>query len=184
MRNFLKLPKNYHESFKVDLQKDKKLAILINVLALIISILLFVIGIFISPINNFGSFHTIMLVIVTTLYIILHELTHGIFMRIFSGVRPKYGFTGLYAYAGSNVYFNRFHYIVIALAPVVIWGIVLALLCVLTSATIWFWVFYFTQIFNLSGAAGDFYVTWRFSKLPKDILIQDTGVSMTVYSCE
>lgn len=184
MKNFLELPQNYHESFKVDLQKDKKLAILINVLAAIIFIRVFVVGMFISPMSHFGIFSALMFILVNILYIVLHELIHGLFMRIFSGVRPHYGFTGLYAYAGSNVYFNRFHYIIIALAPVVIWGIVLALLCMLTNGTIWFWIFYLTEAMNLSGAAGDFYVTWRFSKLPKDILIQDTGVSMTVYTCE
>lgn len=48
----------------------------------------------------------------------------------------------------------------------------------------WFWVIYFIQIMNISGAAGDLYVTYRFSKLSKDILINDTGIAMTIYSKE
>ena len=41
------------------------------------------------------------------LYLVLHELVHGICMRAFSGIRPHYGFTGLYAYAGSTAYFGE-----------------------------------------------------------------------------
>ena len=89
----------------------------------------------------------------------------------------------MYAYAGSNCYFNKKHYIIIALAPIVIWGIVLLVLNLVFKET-WFWVIYFIQIFNLSGAAGDLYVTYRFSKLPKDILIKDIGVNMTIYTKE
>lgn len=48
----------------------------------------------------------------------------------------------------------------------------------------WFWVVYLIQLINLSGAAGDLFVTVRFSKMPKDILVRDYGVGMTVYSAE
>lgn len=87
------------------------------------------------------------------LYLVLHELVHGICMRAFSGVRPHYGFTGLYAYAGSSAYFGKKPYIVIALAPIVVWGAVLAILNLLVPAS-WFWPVYFIQIINVSGAAG------------------------------
>ena len=40
------------------------------------------------------------------------------------------------------------------------------------------------QIINLSGAAGDLIVTIKFSGFPKDILIRDYGVGMTVFSKE
>ena len=102
-------------------------------------------------------------------------------MKCFGAVKVKYGFTGLYAYAGSESYFYKIPYIIIALAPVVLWGVVLLMLnC--AAGTYWFWNIYFIQISNISGAAGDLYVIYSFSKLPRDILIQDTGVSMTVYS--
>ena len=51
---------------------------------------------------------------------ILHEIIHGGFMKAFSGLKPRYGFTGLYAYAGSDALFNRRQYLIIAFAPVVI----------------------------------------------------------------
>jgi len=45
-------------------------------------------------------------------------------------------------------------------------------------------VIFFLQITNISGAAGDIYVAAKFSRFPADILVKDTGVDMTVYSCE
>ena len=185
------LPEDYKEIFSVHLQKDKKIAIVINALAIIIAGALFVLAhFFVVPIRSLfdmslgiGSYFLrfAVLLVGMILYMILHEAVHGITMKCFGAQKIQYGFTGLYAYAGCNEYFKKGSYIVIALAPVVIWGVVLAVVCCFVSPT-WFWVAYMIQIMNLSGAAGDFYVTARFCRFPSDILVQDTGVSMTVYS--
>ena len=95
----------------------------------------------------------------------------------------KYGFTGIYAYAGSDDCYDKSAYIFIALAPVVLWGVVLALINPFVNAE-WFWVVYFIQMTNISGAAGDFFVTLKFSRMPKDILVKDSGIGMKVYSKE
>ena len=113
-------------------------------------------------------------------YIPLHELVHGICIRRFSGKRANYGFTLVYAYAGSECYFNRRDYLIIAAAPVVFWGIVFLLLLFLLPVS-WRWVPYAWQVFNLSGAAGDFYVFYRLGKEPDTILCRDTGVKMAVF---
>ena len=191
----LHLPADYHPGFSIDLQKDKKLFLIVNGLCLCIAAFLIGLGSALHPVASFLQFmkqaakdglwfqYLAPLLVISfgsLVYIILHEAIHGIFMYAFSHVKPNFGFSGAYAYAGSNVYFGKIHYLIIALAPVVVWGIVLAVLN-LTLPEHWFWPVYFIQIVNLSGAAGDFYVTWRFFSLPKDILVQDTGVSMTVF---
>ncbi len=185
-----KLPENYSEIYRLDLMNDKKTALIVNGLALLITVPLAVLGQLAVPISSLFSFDTgtvsyfakfASLLIGMIAYIILHELIHGIFMKKYSGVKPSYGFTGLYAYAGSTAFFNKKHYIIIALAPVVFWGLVLLGLCFIVPKD-WFWVVYFIQIMNLSGAAGDIFVTCKFAKLPKDILVNDTGTAMTVYS--
>lgn len=190
MNNTLTLPEGYVLQEHIDLQKDKKLMGIVNGLALAVMTVLAVIGHMIVPISRLysvGGDMGGMLVRVGTLlvgyivYMVLHELTHGVCMKHFSGARVKYGFTGMYAWAGSEAYFNKGSYIVIALAPIVVLGILLAVLNVFVSEE-WFWVVYFIQIGNLSGAAGDLYVTARFAKYPKDILIRDSGVAMSVYS--
>ncbi|MBO5024227.1 MAG: DUF3267 domain-containing protein [Clostridia bacterium] len=189
MENSLSLPEGYGKILEIDLQKNKKLMILVNGIALVIMLALAMLGAYIVPIDTFfgdGEVWYAPLIKLAVMmlgyvaYIILHELVHGVFMKHFSGVKPKYGFTLIYAYAGSEAYFNKRSYIIIALAPVVIWGAVLGVLCAVLPQS-WFWVVYFIQIGNISGAAGDFYVTLKFLKLPKDILVNDTGVAMTVY---
>ncbi len=184
------LPEGYKEIYSIDLQKNKKMSLLVNLLAVIIALLLLVPMHFLVPIyslfdmeNGLGNY-TIRFVVLLALmivYMILHELVHGVAMKICGTQKVKYGFTGLYAFAGSDDYYDKKSYIFIALAPVVIWGIVIAIVNAFVPLE-WFWVIYILQIVNLSGAAGDLFVTIRFSQLPKDILIKDYGVGMTVFS--
>ena len=189
MHSYETLPEGYREWMKVDLQKNKKLALIVNGIGLIIAVVMAVIGQLIVPIQTLFDMeaglgmYTLRFVVLLAgmvAYIILHELVHGVVMKHYSRQKPFYGFTGLYAYAGSKCYFDRRSYIVIALAPIVVWGVVLLILNLFAAGS-WFWVVYFIQISNVSGAAGDFYVSARFSKMPQDILVNDVGVSMTVY---
>lgn len=184
------LPEGYGQIFSVNLQKDKKMALWINLAALAIALVLGV------PMHFAVSFFTlfdmsqglgvyllrfVVLIVSSVAYIILHELVHGVTMKYFGAKRVKYGFTGLYAFAGSDDYYDKKSYLAIAMAPVVVFFVLFAILCPLVPRD-WFWVVYFLQLTNLSGAAGDFYVTFKFSKMPKDILVRDSGVGMTVYS--
>lgn len=182
--SFTALPEGYAEGFKVDLQHDKKVALIVNGLAIVIMFVCLAIGCaVVSPAIFVEDWHILpwlVCLVGIVVYMVLHELVHGITMKCFGTKKVKYGFTGLYAFAGSEDYYAKKPYITIALAPIVVWGIVLQILCLLVPSG-WFWVVYFIQVCNLSGAAGDLYVTWRFSKLPADILVKDTGVAMTVY---
>ena len=184
------LPKEYTEIYSIDLQKNKRLALLINLLCLAIAAVFAIPAHFYIPITSLydRSQGTVayavrfsVLLIGMILYIVLHELVHGITMKVFGTKKVKYGFKGLYAFAGSDDYYDKKSYITIALAPIVVWGLILAVTCVLVPRE-WFWVAYFIQLLNLSGAAGDLFVTVKFSRLPKDILVRDYGVGMIVYS--
>ena len=115
------------------------------------------------------------------IYMILHELIHGVTMKICGTKKVKYGFTGLYAFAGSKDYYDKNSYIAIALMPVIVFFFVFLILCFMLPKE-WFWVVCLLQITNISGATGDFFVTVKFLQFPKDILISDSGVEMTVYS--
>ena len=183
------LPDGYAEIKCVNLQKDKKLAVLINIGAAAMIIALFFVGNMFVPfsftITNdnflFVLLNLLGLLFANLLYLLAHEFVHGIFIKRYSGKKAKYGFTGLYAYAGSDAYFNKRQYIVIALAPVVLFGVIFLLLNLFLSKE-WFWWIFFLQMLNLSGAAGDFYITWLMSRLPVDVLTTDKGVSMIMYS--
>lgn len=188
MTNTLQLPEGYTECMRLDIQKDKRLALLVNGLSLMIGLVMLVC----TGFRPFAQFYGVrdlsalwvrygVLIAALVGYIVLHELVHGVFIRVFSGQRAHYGFTGLYGYAGSDAYFTKKSYLLIAMAPVVLWGVVLLVLQFVIGAE-WFWMVYLIQVANLSGAAGDFYVAARFAGLPADILVQDSGVAMTVYA--
>ena len=188
MKSCEQLPEGYGLLYGIDLQKDKRLALLVNLLSLGIAVLLTVPAAILVPLstlfrNGEGDLSirkVAVTMVLTVLYVVLHELVHGVAMKLCGTKRVKYGFTGMYAYAGSDDYYAKGAYLFIALAPVVLWGVVLAIAAPLVSRD-WFWVVYFVQIMNLSGAAGDFYVTAKFSRLPGDVLIRDYGVGMQIY---
>lgn len=184
------LPEGYREIYAVDLQKDKKKMLLVNAISVLIMVIMFIPGqAYVSVMTLFdmsqGFFSWFLrygvMMAGLVVYMVLHELVHGIAMKYYGAKKVKYGFTGMYAFAASDDYYPRKPYIVIALAPIVVWGIVLGVISFLVPVQ-WFWIVYFIQIGNVSGAAGDLYVTWKFSHMPEDILVRDYGVGMIVYS--
>lgn len=190
MRTTSKLPDGYKEIYKVDMQNDNKMMLLVNGIALLITVAMIIPAAISVPFSATFSFGTSPLMVALRLiclfagivaYMVLHELIHGIAMKICGTEKIKYGFTGAYAFAGSEDYYGKAGYIFIALSPVVIFTIVFAFLCHILPRE-WFWVAYAWQISNISGAAGDYFVTLRFIPMPRDILIKDVGVSMRVYS--
>ena len=190
MRSFQKLLEGYEKCLVIDLQKNRKDMLFVNIFAVLIAVTMAVpmhfyipFSTFFMGLENLGAYLIRMFVLLAMMfaYLFLHELVHGVCMKYFSGAPVRYGFTGLYAYAGSEAYFTKKRYFIIALAPVAVWGVVLLALCMLVPAP-WFWTVYLIQIGNIAGAAGDFYVVWRFAAMPPDILVRDAGVDMTVYS--
>ncbi len=185
------LPEGYREIYTVDLQKDKRMALLINGIAIVVSVAMIVPALFYIPFSTLFDMEAGLglyiarfaaLILGSIAYIILHELTHAAVMKLYGAHKLRFGFTGMYAFAGSESdYFDRFSYIQIALAPLLVWGIVLLILQLILP-TSWFWVIWIIQISNVSGAAGDLFVSARFLRMPRDILVRDTGVSMSVYS--
>jgi len=185
------LPQGYAESEKIDLVKNKKQMLLVNGLAVVLTIALIVLGIFIQPDGAAEIFdlknHSLatalkyMIIGVSTLaYIVGHEAVHGLFMWYFSRKKPNFGLSFTYAYAGSEVYFAKNAYLAIALAPVTLWGLLLGVVNLLIPAG-WFWVVWFIQLINISGAAGDLFVFVHMLRKPQTVLVQDTGTAMTVY---
>ena len=183
------LPEDYGEIYSLNLQKDKRTAIIVNLLALAIAAVMAASMNFFVPVTSFFDMsggivryflRLAALIVLMVLYMVLHELVHGIAMKLCGTKRVKYGFTGLYAFAGSEDYYDKKSYIFIALAPIVLWGTVLAAVNFFVP-TEWFWIVYMIQLINISGAAGDLFAAVKFSRMPKNILIQDSGVSMRVF---
>jgi len=192
MKAFESLPQGYREILSVDLQKNKKLMLLVNGIAIVLAGLMLAVGIRLVPVSTlfdmsagmgayFARFGVLLALLV--LYMVLHELTHAAAMKLCGTKKVRFGFTGMYAFAGSDDYYPKRPYIAIALAPIVLLGIIIAVVNALVPES-WFWVVYIVQITNISGAGGDLYVTLRFAALPGDILVRDYGVGMHIYSKE
>ena len=185
------LPEQYGEILHLDLQQDKKTALRVNGLGLALSLIFGFLFHLMVPITAFFDSRSgltayfvrlLVLMAAYAAYIVLHELTHAAAMRGFGGGKVRFGFTGMYAYAGSETdYFDRFAYRIIALAPLVVWGVVFSVLMALVPRD-WFWTAAFLQLGNISGAAGDLYVAWRLQTVPRDTFTRDTGLAMWMYS--
>jgi hypothetical protein len=190
MSTLTTLPEGYREIYSVDLAKNKKTALFVNLFSIALALVVIAVGGLVVSIKTlfdmsqglgayflrFAALFAFMII-----YVVLHELVHAVVMKSFGTKKVKCGFKGIYGYAGSDDYYNKLQYITIALAPVILWGVVIAVINFFVPAE-WFWVVYLIQVFNVSGAAGDMFVVWKFSRMPKDILVRDYGVGMHVYS--
>jgi len=107
--------------------------------------------------------------------IVLHELVHGLTMRLF-GARPQYGarLKQLLFYATAPGYgFRRNAYIIALLAPLVLLSVLAILGIVVLHGTIWAILLAFCTAFNIGGAAGDLVMTRMVLGYSKKVYIVD-----------
>lgn len=184
------LPAGYDLYGTLDMAKDRGEFLRINIAGMIILAAMFFVGrmrvtmkaAFTAEEFSFLGFLAAV-VVGSVVYILAHEWVHGVFIRIFTGEKAEFGFiakAGM-AYAKSSWFFTKLPYIIIALAPVVIWGVLFEyFIAELPDA--YFWHIYILQIFNVSGAVGDLYVTWKVLRMPKGLLILDQGTAMKFFA--
>lgn len=185
----MQLPENYDLLDTIDLKNDRKSNGLVQAISIVIYILMFLGGYFTKNLTFFAYLHykyilfnLLIAVLGSIVYIVLHELTHALFMKIFAPkCKPRFGFTAGMAFAYSDEYFKKIPYVVITLAPLVLWTALLLIPCLLVPV-IYFWGVYFIQMFNVAGAAGDLFVTIKLLRKPSNVLISDSGVQMEIYS--
>ena len=183
--NHKTLPKGYVYAGSLDFMRNRGQVKQMLVLSLALVVLPVAAGFFIAPVGPSWRLMTsrwwswLALGGALIAYIPLHELTHGAVMLALSGVMPTFGLKLPYAYAGSTVWFDKSSHIVTALAPVVVWGVLLQIAIAKLPGE-WFWPLWIVQISNLSGSAGDSYTAWALARMKGDLLIQDTGVRMRI----
>lgn len=179
------LPEGYALFRTIDLAENRKENAIVSALSLALLVVVFAFGFLIREDTGAAGEEYLPVMaaglVAFFAYIVLHEAVHGIFMWYFSKQKPLFGISLQYAYAGSKAYFRKTPYLIIALAPVAVWGVVFLAAALLTPG-IWFWLFWFLLAGNFSGAAGDLYVFWQVSRMQPDILVQDDGVAMRIYA--
>ncbi len=193
------LPGTYQLSANLNLAKDIKLAIALNIAGLGMfagSVLLsfkflqlfrpslftdLSDGLFSGYLSETFLVTLIILISVIAGMIFLHEAIHGLFFWLFTGGRPKFGFRGFYAYAAAPDWFiPKQAYLIISLTPLVVISVVgFGLMLILPPA--WVLPILLLVTMNASGAVGDLYAFFWLLLKPKGLYIQDFGDRMAVY---
>jgi hypothetical protein len=184
------LPAGYAQSNQIDLKKDKRLTILLNLGALFVfAISFYLLSAFMAwvrpDIMTFSVTITVTKILgalgLTVIILLLHEGIHGLFFWIFSRSRPVFGLRPLYAYAGApNWFFPKQQFAITALGPLVIIGIV-GLLLLLLAPISWILMIVLLVALNTSGASGDVFVFIRLLKSSPTSFAKDTGEVVTFF---
>ncbi len=180
MKGYFSLDSDYSETRFINFN-EKKYIIIFNLLSIIIAFSIFL-NFRIISCPPFSISSIIFIVIGLFIFIIVHELIHGLFIKIFSGKKANYKFSFFYASAGaSDRYFDKTSYIIIALSPVIIITTFLMILINLTPSSLYNGILLVLAL-NISGAIGDFYISAIVLTQENNILIRDNGESMHFYT--
>ena len=179
----------YKECTKIDLVKNKKEALLVNIYGIIIMVVMAVFipllimgGIIEFNLETTFPLFFIVLLISLILYIPLHEIVHGIVLKKYTDEKLSFGWKLVYAYCGSKeAVVDRKEYYAVALAPLLVFSVVFISLMVLNPSLSLVW--YVMELMNVSGSVGDIYVSIKLRKeKSRDILITDSGTDMSFWS--
>lgn len=190
------LPEGYCEVFHFN-AKSIKVGIIFNLIALVVLIAVMAVGRWIyvaagtpAPrISLDGIWHSVAMlgfVAVMLLYIVLHELVHGICYKRMTGERLTFGISWSCAFCGvPNIYTYRKTSIIAASAPLILFTVLLvpvcAVLMILHPYLYMLGLFLFGL--HLGGCGGDFYFVWilLFKYKSPDALMRDTGPEQFIY---
>jgi hypothetical protein len=194
------LPETYQKVGTLDISKDQKLQVLLNVIGLAAMIgfawLFLKAMTWLRPesglaglsqvefrIGALSEFLGVVVVIVglSMFNVVLHEAIHGLFFWLFTRSRPRFAFKLAYAYAAApDWYIPRNQFLVTTLAPLVL--ISLAGLLIFAVAPIsWLLPTLFVITINAGGAVGDLAVAGWLLTQPPHCLAQDRGDAVTLY---
>ena len=184
------LPEGYVLSGEINLKKNKRLTITLNIVAFFVFILSFFLlsslAALVRPdlMNTSGSITAVGLAVIVGLmflFMAIHELIHGFFFWVFTRSKPVFAIRLFYAYAGApDWYIPIRQFMIVALGPLVIIGAV-GLLLILLVPISWIMFIIFFVAMNTGGSAGDLLVFIRLFKLSPMCLANDTGDVFTFY---
>lgn len=192
MKNFeYQLPENY-EVIKVIDAKDKKTARTLTIATLIVTVIVVALGTMLytaitKQIFLFGKIESWKWLIFCVLYIlivIIHELIHGLFYKIYTKEKLTFGLTLYVAYCGvPNLYVYKKPMIYTAMAPCVILSTLLLIPMFLVNNIYDFWLILLVFACHFGGCCGDIYSSYllKFKYKNSTVLINDTGPTQTIY---
>jgi hypothetical protein len=184
------LPEGYVQSDEINLKKNKRLAIVLNIVAFPVAVLSFFLlsgfAVWVRP----GLTSTSITMTVGELAVLLglvlmlltiHELIHGVFFWVFTRSRPVFALRLFYAYAGApDWYIPTRQYAFAAVGPLAVIGAV-GLLLVLLVPESWVMFIVILVALNTGGSMGDLLILTRISKASPTCLANDAGDVITFY---
>lgn len=191
MKNYYSdLPSGFIEDYSID-ASNKKTGIILNFISLLLFLgvgaICFFAKFYNAPMDY--SYETLLIfllgvVVAISAYMIIHELTHGLFYWLLTKQKLVFGLTWSAAYCGlKSGYVNKTTSLVAVLAPFVIHSIWMILLIILLPASPWILALAVTFAMHFGGCVGDLFVSFllivKYHK--KQILVSDSGTKQTFY---
>ena len=184
------LPEGYVQSDEINLKKNKRLAVVLNIVAFPVALLSFFLlsgfAVWVRPGLTSTSITITagglaVLVGLVLILLTIHELIHGFFFWVFTRSRPVFALRLFYAYAGApDWYIPTRQYAFAAVGPLAVIGAVGLLLVLLVPES---WVMYIVILvaLNTGGSMGDLLILTRLFKASPTCLANDAGDAITFY---
>lgn len=177
---------------KYNLIENRKVIIWLNVASILCFFLFYFlferVGMLLIPIGEevfqFSLIHIFLGVGLFILLIIIHELIHGLFFKLFDlKGKVKFGFKNGMAYATSpNSYYSKGKFSWICLAPFVL--ITLILYVVTYRQFLPVPIFVIIASMHAASCVGDFYWCYLLIRAPRNTYVEDTEEGMNLYKKE
>ena len=196
MKNYeAELPQNYKLVKTID-AKNAKIGVILNSIALIVMIACilgayFIVDVPFGKLVNFednygisGVLRLLVFLVLSIVYVILHELVHGAAYKALTKQKLTYGFTFTVAFCGvPHIYVYRKTALIAVLAPFLVFLPILLILCFalpdpfekVLAATL--------LGMHVGGCSGDLWVAGilTFKYRDNSTLMNDTGPKQTFY---
>ena len=187
---YKELPIGYTPKKIID-AKEKTTAVVFTLLSLAFTVLAFIVVYLIKPFSvkelrsDLTSFLIADLCFVALIfvYVVMHELTHGVGFKIFTSEKLKFGVTLTVAFCGApTAYVKKWPAIITTLLPFTVYSIVFLLVYFLTGNMYIQAISGLLFAIHFGGCIGDFYVSlYLLLKGKSDMLVNDDGAKQVFY---
>lgn len=183
LRDTAELPPAYQEQRTVDVKTDRRFAVAIQGLFVLVALVATAAAL-VLDLSLASSRSPVVIIPVTLLaclvYMAVHELTHGVVLQLLTKVQPSYTVRFPFLTTGNHAYLTRRSAVIVALAPSVIWGVVL-LIALLTLPADYRLTTYILLALNFAGSSGDWVEVYVIAWQQHDALVQDDGDKIHIF---
>lgn len=195
LANYYKdLPQGFAEDYRIDAKKTS-VGVILNVIALVLMIAVVVICGLIKfrPLSSISEIEMdwtalislFVLFVAIIVYLIIHELTHGLFYKLLTKQKLRFGLTLTVAYCGLKEGFvNKKTSLIATLAPFVLHGIWMVIAIIFVPVGAWALMLIILFGLHVGGCCGDLWVTCilLFKYAGKPVLVGDDGPCQRFYT--